>query len=216
MYRNRRIRHAAPIAAGLLLIATQFAAAQERRNTSRIDVQQYTIDAEITPNTGTIVAKTVVRFVPIDDDVTSASFELNNALNVSKVVDDAGKQIQASRTQQDYSVRLTFERALPKGQPVNVTFFYDGKLTGQEDSPVYGVKFAAIHPDFAYLMYPSRWFPVSGYTTDRFGADMRVTVPMGYTVLGSGLDTQQTSGDKKLFEYRMEKHTFPGSLAVVK
>ena len=30
---------------------------------------------------------------PLDDNITSAAFELNNALNVSKVVDDKGKQI---------------------------------------------------------------------------------------------------------------------------
>jgi hypothetical protein len=81
---------------------------------------------------------------------------------------------------------------------------------------VYGVKFAAIHPDFAYLMYPSRWFPVSGYTTDRFGAEMRVTVPTGYSVVGSGLDSQRVNGDKKLYDIKMEKHSFPGSIAVVK
>jgi tetratricopeptide (TPR) repeat protein len=212
MFRNRRI-----LAAGLVLAAAPFLnAQQERRPSNRIDVQDYTIDAEISPNTGTLVAKTTVRFIPMDEGVTSASFELNNALNVSKVLDGAGKQIQASRTQQDFSVRLTFDQALPKGQPVSVTFFYDGKLTGNEESPVYGVKFAAIHPDFAYLLYPARWFPVNGYSTDRFGAAMRVTVPMGYTVVGSGFDTQQTTGDKKLFEIKMAKHSFPGSIAVVK
>lgn len=216
MFRNRRISGAAPLAAGLLLAAAPFMHAQERRPASRIDVQDYAIEAEVSPNTGTLVAKTTVRFTPVDDGVTQASFELNNALNVSKVVDAAGKQVQASRTQQDFSVRLTFDQALPKGQPVSVTFFYDGKLTGNEDSPVYGVKFAAIHPDYAYLMYPARWFPVNGYSTDRFGADIKVTVPMGYTVVGSGFDTQQTAGDKKLFELKMDKHSFPGSIAVVK
>jgi len=74
-------------------------------------------------------------------------------------------------------VRLSFEPPLAKGQPVTVTFYYDGKLTGQEESPVFGVRFAAIHPDFAYLMYPSRWFPVAGYTTNRFASDFRITVP---------------------------------------
>jgi hypothetical protein len=210
MFRNRLT-----FAAALLVAAAPLMPAQERRNTDRIDIQQYIVDAEISPNTGTIAAKTTVEFIPIDD-VTSATFELNNALNVSKVVDASGKQIQASRTQQDFSVRLTFDRALPKGQPVSITFFYDGKLTGNEDSPVYGVKFAAIHPDFGYLMYPARWFPVSGYSTDRFGADLKVTVPMGYTVLGSGLDSQQTTGDKKVFEVKMAKHSFPGSIAIVK
>jgi len=65
-------------------------------------------------------------------------------------------------------------------------------------------------------MYPARWFPVSGYSTDRFGADLKVTVPMGYTVLGSGFDSQQTTGDKKIFELKMAKHSFPGSIAIVK
>ena len=105
-----------------------------------------------------MTAKAAVRFVPIDDNLSSAAFELNNALNVSRVMDGAGKQIPASRNQQDFTVRLSFEQPLPKGQPVTVTFYYDGHLTGQEDSPVYGIKFAAIHPDYAYLMYPARWF----------------------------------------------------------
>src|SRR5262249_29690132 len=147
------------------------AQSQDRR--SRIDVDQYTIEADISPNTQSITAKATVRFTPVDDNVTSASFELNNALSVSRVVDATGKQIPASRNQQDFTVRLTFDQPLPKGRPQTLTFLYDGKLTGQEDSPVYGIKFAAIHPDFAFLLYPARWFPVSGYTTDRFGAEMR-------------------------------------------
>jgi hypothetical protein len=213
----RPIRVAAPMAAGLLLFAAaQFAPAQERRSTPRIDVQDYTIDAEISPNLQSLAAKVTVRFVPVDDGVTSAVFELNNALNVSRVLDDKGKQIPATRTQQDFSVRLNFDQALPKGQPASVTFYYDGKLSGNEDSPVYGVKFAAIHPDYAYLMYPSRWLPVSGYSTDRFGANLKVTVPMGYTVLGSGIDSHTTAGDKNVWEIKQSKHTFPGSIAVVK
>jgi tetratricopeptide (TPR) repeat protein len=211
MFRNLRLSIAAASVAGLLAMA---ALAQERR--SRIDVEQYTIDAEITPDKQFIAAKAVVRFTPLDDNVASAAFELNNALNISRVLDAQDKQIPASRNQQDSTVRLSFEQPLPKGQPVTIAFFYDGRLTGQEDSPVEGIKFAAIHPDFAYLMYPARWFPVSGYTTDRFAADVRVTVPTGYTVLGSGMDSRQAAGDKNKFEFKFEHPSFPGSIAVVK
>ena len=35
-----------------------------------------------------------------------------------------------------------------EGKPVTVTFYYDGRLSGQEDSPVYGIKFAAIQNDY--------------------------------------------------------------------
>jgi tetratricopeptide (TPR) repeat protein len=217
MFRNPRTATSriTPIAVALAFFAGALAA-QTPEHRNRIDVQDYTIKADIAPNTQTISAQATVRFVPVDDGVTSAVFELNNALNVSKVVDSQGKPVQAQRNQSDFTVRLSFDTPLPKGQPYSVTFFYDGRLTGDEESPVSGVKFAAIHPDYAYLLYPARWFPVSGYTTDRFGADIQISVPMGYAVTGSGLDTHQPQGDKNQYEFKFERHSFPGSIAVVK
>ncbi|MGO9229130.1 MAG: M1 family aminopeptidase [Bryobacteraceae bacterium] len=216
MYRKFRALSGALAASVLLAIVPTSLAAQERRAGSPIDVQGYTVEAEITPNTQSLAAKAEVRFVPLVDNLTSASFELNNALNIARVVDGQGKQIPASRNSQDFSVRLAFDPPLAKGQPVSITFDYDGKLSGQEDSPVEGIRFAAIHPDYAFLLYPSRWFPVSGYSTDRFAADMRITVPAGYVALGSGLDSHQAAGDKMLYEFKFEHRSFPGSIAVVK
>jgi tetratricopeptide (TPR) repeat protein len=217
MFRNHRPFAAAPLAVSLLMVAWPLATtAQERRSGNRIDVDAYAIDAEVAPNTQTLTAKVTIRFVPLDDNITSPTFELNNALSVSRVVDDKGRQIPASRNQQDFTVRLNFETPLAKGQPVTVTFYYDGRLTGQEDSPVYGIKFAAIHPDFAFLMYPSRWLPISGYTTDRFAANMRITVPTGYSVVSSGLDTHTAVADKNVYEFKFERPSFPANIAVVK
>ena len=216
MHRNS-FRSAAPLAAAFALaVGVCSLHAQPRDQRSRIDVEQYTVDAEIVPTAQTINAKVAIRFTPVDDNVTSAAFELNNALNVSKVLDAAGKQIPASRNQQDFTIRLSFDQPLPKGQAQTITFYYDGKLTGNEDSPVYGIKFAAIHPDYSFLLYPARWIPVSGYSTDRFGAEMRITVPMGYAVLGSGIDTKDVQGDKQLYNIKLERPSFPGSIAVVK
>jgi tetratricopeptide (TPR) repeat protein len=202
------------ILAAMLAVLTSLASAQERRG--RIHVDHYAIDAEIQPATQSLIAKATVRFVPLDDSVNSAAFELNNALNVSRVVDSKGKQIPASRSQQDFTVHLSFDETLPKGQPVEVTFNYDGHLSGNEDSPVYGIRFAAIHDDYAYLLYPARWFPISGYTTDRYSADMNITVPAGFQVLGSGIDTHQAAGNKVVYAFHFERPSFPGSFAVVK
>ena len=129
-----------------------------------------------------------------DSDISSASFELNNAFNVSRVVDDSGRQITASRSTQDFSVHLTFPAPLAKGKPTTVTFSYDGRLTGQEESPIYGIKFGAIQNDFAYLMYPARWFPVNGYSVDRFTSNLHITVPNGYQVIASGVGSSQPAG----------------------
>ena len=217
MFREFRIRAAAPLTAWLILPRRCAAAGAGAPPAPASTWSSTPSMPRSLPTPQSLAAKAAVRFVPLDDNVTSATFELNNALNVSRVVDDQGKQIQASRNQQDFTVRLSFDQPLPKGQPATMTFYYDGKLTGQEDSPVYGIKFAAIHPDFAYLMYPARWFPVSGYTTDRFAADMQVTVPAGYTVLGSGLDTHQTvRRQDRRTTFKFDQPSFPGSIAVVK
>ena len=210
MFRNFWIGVAAVIAAAYA------APAQEQRR-GRIDVEQYTIDAEINPNTQSVAAKTAVRFVPVDDNITSAAFELNNALNVSRVVDQNGQQVPASRSRQDFTVRLSFEQPLEKGKPVTLTFHYDGQLTGNpDDSPVYGIRFAAVRPEFSYLMYPARWFPISGYSTDRYAATMNISVPSGFKVLGSGIDTSSAAGERTVYSFKLDRPSFPGSIAVVK
>src|SRR5713101_4031692 len=188
--------------------------AQERK--ALIDVDSYVIDADINQRTQSLAAKAAVRFTPLGDNTSSVAFELNNALNVSKVLDEQNRQVPSSRSQQDFTVHLNFNEPLEKGKPVTVTFFYDGRLSGQEDSPVYGIKFAAIQNDFAYLMYPSRWFPVSGYTTDRYSAQINVTVAKGNKVLGSGTDTAASRDDKTTYSFKFDRAPFPGSIAVVK
>lgn len=188
----------------------------QMREEPRLDVQHYAIDAEINPRTQALSAKAQVDFTPLDR-ASTASFELNNALNLSNVVDATGRQVPASRSQQDFSVHLSFPEPLAKGVASSLVFTYDGHFTGNEDSPVYGIKFASIQADHAFLLYPARWFPVSGYTTDRFKADLRITVPEGYKVIASGSEeSDRSSGDKitYIFHYTTQE-SFPGSIAIV-
>ena len=192
-------------------LTTAGAFAQEDKR-SHIDVDNYVIDAQINPDTQTLTARATVKFVPLDDSINNATFELNNNLNISKIADDKGQTITGTRNQQDNSVRLAFPSPLPKGQPAVVTFTYDGHLTGNEESPIYGIKFAAIQPDFAFLLYPSRWFPISGYTSDRFTSTMHITVPAGFQVVGSG----SGSNSGNVWTYEFSKPSFPGDIAVVK
>ncbi len=186
---KRRPRRLA-LAAALVLVAG-VGQAQSRQ---RIDVQDYAIKLRIDPMAQTLNATATVHFLAVDD-ASTVSFELNNALSLDKVTDEQGRQIQASRLQEDRSVRLTLPQPIAKGQPGSLTFTYGGKLTGEEESPVFGIKFAAIHPDFAFLLYPARWFPVNDYTVDRFSSDLEVTVPAGYKVLGSGIDSNEPAPD---------------------
>jgi len=198
---------------GFALLVTA-AAAQQRQ--PRIEVQHYQIDAEINPHTQSLRATAQVRFVPQEDYTSTAAFELNNALNVSKVEDESGQQLSATRSHQDFSITLTFPQALPKGKPATVTFYYDGRLTGNEESPMFGIKFAAIHPDYAYLLYPARWFPVANYSTGRHTADLRITVPAGFKVIAPGLAKSEPAADgNQLYTFQFSQPAFPCSLAVV-
>ncbi len=190
---------------------------QNNAATAHIDVDAYTIDAQINPSTQTLNAHVVVRFVPLDDQVNSVTFELNNALNISQITDARGATLNSARTQADNTVRVTFPGILPKGQMTEITFVYDGRLSGDEESPIYGIKFAAIQNDYAFLLYPARWFPVSGYTADRFTSTMHITVPQGYQVVGSGSGSSKAdSGNGVVYTYEFTKPSFPGDIAVVK
>ncbi len=206
---------------GLVLVAVASAVmgfAQDRQQArARIDVQLVALDAQINPTAQTINATAKITFIPLDNTST-VTFELNNALNLTRVTDVEGREISASRFGEDMSVRLSLPKALPKGQPATLTFVYGGKLTGQEESPVFGIKFAAITPDVAFLMYPARWFPVNDYTADRFSSDFRVTVPDGYHVIASGngqVDANAAAG-MHTERYQFEQASFPGSIAVVR
>ena len=210
-----------PRFAGFVLVAVTSAVmglAQDRQQArARIDVQKVALDAQINPTAQTLNATAKITFIPLDNTST-VTFELNNALNLTRVTDVEGRQVAASRFGEDMSVRLSLPQALPKGQPATLTFVYEGKLTGQEESPVFGIKFAAITPDVAYLMYPARWFPVNDYTADRFASDFRVTVPDGYRVVASGngqVDANAPAG-MHTERYQFEQASFPGSIAIVR
>jgi tetratricopeptide (TPR) repeat protein len=206
---------------GFALVALAAAVAgfgQDRQQPRpRIDVQTVVLDAQINPTAQTLNATAKVTFIPLDN-TSSVTFELNNALNLTRVTDVEGRQITASRFGEDMSVRLSLPQVLPKGQPATLTFVYGGKLTGQEESPVFGIKFAAITADVAYLMYPARWFPVNDYTVDRFSSDFKVTVPDGYRVVASGNGAVEANAPAGMRAERFQftQASFPGSIAVVR
>lgn len=194
------------------LIASALLSAQDRTaRQQKIDVQSYMIDAQVDPRAATLNATVLVRFIPLED-TSQVTFELNNALNISKVIDEDGRQVPSSRLQQDMSVKLSLPQTLKKGKVAGLTFVYDGKLSGEEESPVFGIKFAAIHPEGSFLLYPSRWFPVNDYSTDRFSSDLKVTVPDGYNVVASGTESKEGQA----FRFKFEQSSFPGSFAVVR
>jgi tetratricopeptide (TPR) repeat protein len=107
------------------------------------------------------------------------------------VLDSSGQPLSAERVSQDSTVRVALPSGMSKGASDSLIFEYEGVLQSSDDSPVPGLKLAYIGDPITYLLYAGRWFPMTGYGINRFTSTLSVSVPAGYTVVGSG---KQSSG----------------------
>jgi tetratricopeptide (TPR) repeat protein len=203
----------ASVAVGFLLPGVL--CAQSSNATNRMAIQGYVIDAELDPVAHHLSATAVVTFTaPETADVVTFGF--HPALKLTKVTDDAGKLLTGDRSA-DGAIRITPITPFVKGQAAHWTFAYEGTISGEEDGPEEGLKLAAIQEPVSYLLYPARWFPMTGYLTNRFTAEVHIRVPEGMRVLASG---SQGSAPAKLangkegeqYNFSWTKPGFPGTV----
>ena len=118
----------------------------------------------------------------------------------------------------DSTIRVTPAAILTKGTSVTWTFTYAG-LPSVQTSPVDGIKFVQVADPISVLLYPGRWFPIAmpGLFTDRFTAEVHVTVPKGERVVGSGIAGQhELPSDRTEFVFNWTKSGFPGTIVAGK
>jgi len=210
----RRLVAVAGIAAiGLTLNVYSHAQRPER---PALNITGYVIDAELDTETHHITAKTQVTFTA-PENAEVVSFGFHPALKVTKISDDGGKLLNGDRSA-DGTIRVTPVKPIQNHQAQHWTFEYDGAITGNEDGPVEGLKLAAIQEPITYLLYAARWFPTTGYMTDRFTAEMHIKVPQGMRVFASGAAGAPHSvtlangkpGDQ--YNFNWTKPGFPGTV----
>ena len=218
-FRSKRGQFASRCALGLLAAAwagTGAAPIAAQRERPALDITGYVIDAELDTDTHHLTATAVVSFsAPANLDVVNFGF--HPALKITKISDENGKVLDGERTA-DGSIRVTPSAPFTAGETEHWTFVYDGAITGNEDGPVEGLKLAAIQEPISYLLYPARWFPMTGYMTDRFTAEMHIKVPQGMTVLASGSAgapkhvtlASGKPGDE--YDFKWTKPGFPGTV----
>jgi aminopeptidase N len=189
-------------------LAAPHLSAAERSN---INITGYVIDAQIDPAEHTLKATARVTFTATDT-VNSAIFELHNSLKVDNVVDDQRHQLSGERGP-NATISVALPSPLSKGANATLTFVYEGTLSGSEESPVEGLKVASIGDPITYLLYAARWFPMVGYMTDRFTAEIHITIPTGYRVIGSGStgSPKSVSGGQQ-YSFNWTKPSFPGTI----
>ena len=198
----------------VLGFATHLAAQRDRPG---LDISGYVIDAEIDTASHRIAAKTTVAFTA-PDSADAVSFGFHPALKVTKITDAATNKVLTGERLADGTIRVTPSSPITQGKLNRWNFEYEGVITGNEDGPVEGLKLAAIQEPITYLLYPGRWFPTSGFLTDRFTAQMHIRVPQGMKVFASGAIGASRSvtlasgkpGDQ--FDFDWVKPGFPGTI----
>jgi aminopeptidase N len=186
---------------------------------TRLRADDYQIDVELLPQSHKLSAHVVVKVTALED-ISIATFQLNNDLRITKLTDAANKPLSPERNTQDSTVRFALNSGLAKNASTTFTFDYEGTLESADDSPVPGLKLAYVGPDTSYLLYSGLWFPVEGYGVNRFTSTISVTVPAHMVVIGSGKETSGTAGKKaatdlansKTFTFSWDKPSFPGTI----
>ena len=216
-FHSRPLRRVLTIFVGLAALSLPALAAEKMR----LRVDDYQINAELTPHTHKLAATAKVKFTALED-LNFASFELNNGLRVTKVLDATGKPVNAERVTQDFTVRVPFPNGLTKDTTTTLTFEYEGTLDTADESPVQGLKLASVNDDTSYLLYASRWFPVNAYGINRFTSTINVTIPAHMTAIGSGQSTTVTTSPPKkgsasglptkTYTFVWDKPSFPGTI----
>jgi len=149
------------------------------------------------------------------EELSNPTFELNNGLQVTKATDPQGKPLQYERLTNNNTVRFTPAVPLAKGTTTTYHFEYSGALKGADTSPVEGIKLASIEDPISILLYPGRWFPMTGLFTNRFTAEMHIRVPGDERVVGSGSGVaaqKSLPGNRTEFAFKWTKPGFPGTI----
>ncbi len=211
---------------GLFLasVANRPALAAEK---TRLRADDYQIDVELLPQTHKITARATVKVTALED-INVATFQLNNALRITKLTDADNKPLTPERNTQDSTVRFALNSGIAKNASTTFAFEYEGTLESADDSPVQGLKLAYVGPDTSYLLYSGLWFPVAGYGVNRFTATINVTVPAHMVAIGSGEEPSAAAAatakkptaelaktelaNSRTFTFTWDKPSFPGTI----
>ena len=173
-----------PFALALSLAAVSLRAQQPRPATFL--AEHYEVSATIDTIGQSIAATAKVDFTALEAS-SSIRVELHPNLIVKEVKGADGKPLTFARDNQNpLFVIVPLPTPVATGGHITLTYTYSGLLFNEENSPIPGVRAAAITKDGAYLLLPSRWFPLTNFPSNRYTATFRLNVPDVFAVAGTG------------------------------
>ncbi len=181
----------------------------------QIDVENYTLQATLTPETHELKAVAGITFKAIEP-TDSVVFELSENLSVQKVVDPAGVEIDFGQDETGPGLlSVHFPRRLEQGSTNTIKVEYTGGFDRDRYSRMYSrdESNAYIGPEGIYLLYGSKWFPTNKFLTDRATSTVEITVPLGMTVVGAGTQLPVvTKAVTETFGWAAKRPILPNSI----
>src|ERR1700693_2082866 len=118
---------------------------------------------------------------------TNMRVELHQNLDVREVKGPDGRALNFQRDNDNpLYITVTLPQPVAQGKTITLTFAYGGLLANEENSPVPNVRLASINKDWAYLLLPARWFPLTNFPATRYAGTFRLNVPDSMAVAGTG------------------------------
>jgi aminopeptidase N len=181
--------------------------------------EHYDIAATLDPAGQSIsaIAKVDFRATEVSSIVR---VELHPNLNVTEIKTPSGKALNYERDNLNpLLLNVNLPSAAAANSTVTLTFIYSGPLANEDNSPVPGVRLASIYKDGAYLLLPSRWFPLTAYPTTRYTGTFRLNVPDTFAVAGTGKSLSPTpvagraaaEGNRLLYTFECAKPGLNGT-----
>ncbi|HYK89142.1 MAG TPA: tetratricopeptide repeat protein [Acidobacteriota bacterium] len=194
--------------------------AQAKRASSsapQIDVENYSVQATLTPDAHEIKAVATITFRPVEaTDVVL--FELSENLSVQKVLNAEGIELEFGQDENgpgQLSVR--FSKPIEPANNITIKIEYSGGFDRDKYSRLYtrDESSAYIGMEGSYLLYSSKWFPINRFLVDRATATIEVNVPLGMVAIGPGTQMPVvTKGITETFGWTSRVPILPNSIVV--
>lgn len=186
MTRRDTVRGAFGLILAMLLACTCYPSAAQQSQTINFLAENYELSAYLDTASQTINSIAKVEFRALDASQI-VRVELHENLEVREVKGPDGKPLQFQRENDNpMFVTVALPTPVAAGKTVSLVFAYGGLLVNEENSPVPNVRVASIGKEWAYLLLPSRWFPLTNYPANRYRGTFKLNVPDTMAVAGTG------------------------------
>jgi Peptidase family M1 domain/TPR repeat len=213
---TRRYNLLAPIAAFLSLVFVPALLAQSQHQVNFL-ADKYDVSAYLDTSGQSINVIAKIEFRAVEASST-VRVELHPNLDVRDVKGADGKPVNFER-EGAMEVIVNLPMPVATGKTTTLTFSYGGILANEENSPVPNVRLASINKDWAYLLLPSRWFPLTNFPSNRYTGTFKLNVPDTMAVAGTGkteapqplAPRAAAEGNRLMYTFRCDKAEPNGS-----